>query len=44
MVKLTCPITGTILYVDESRAEKYKKAGYKPVAEAEKPKTRKKSE
>lgn len=43
MVKLTCPITGTILYVDESRAEKYKKAGYKPV-EAEKPAKNKKHE
>ena len=41
MVKLTCPITGTVLYVDESRAEKYKKSGYKP-AEVEKPKTRSK--
>ena len=29
MVKMTAPMTGTIVYVAESRVEKYKKAGYK---------------
>lgn len=37
MVKMTCPITGAVLYVDESRVEKYEKAGYERVA-ADKPK------
>lgn len=37
MVKMTCPMTGTVLHVDESRVEKYEKAGYKRVV-AEKPK------
>lgn len=36
MVKMTCPLTGAILYVDESRVEKYKQGGYKPV-EAKRP-------
>lgn len=39
MVKMTCPITGTVLYVAEERVEKYKEAGYKPVIKAAPKKT-----
>lgn len=29
MIKMIAPMTGTIVYVAESRVDKYKKAGYK---------------
>lgn len=44
MVKMTCPMTGTVLYVDESRVEKYENAGYKRVEEKPKRTARKKPE
>lgn len=29
MVKMTCPVTGAVVYVAENRVEKHEKAGYK---------------
>lgn len=33
MIVLKAPITGTLVYCSEDRAEKLKEAGYKPVDE-----------
>lgn len=43
MIKFINKITGTEMWVDESRVEEYKAAGHKPAAEpTEKPKKAKK--
>ena len=42
MVKFINKLTGSEMWVHESRVEEYKAAGHKPAAESEKPKKSKK--
>lgn len=41
MVKFINAVTGTIMWVHESRVDEYKAAGHKPAAEPKKKKTKK---
>lgn len=36
MIDMKCPIAGTLLHVADDQAEKFQKAGYKPVRAARK--------